>query len=111
MSYSINLEGRVALVTGGSNGMGLEITRALVSAGASVVVPARNLDKAGTALKGIERVELVPLDLMDAASIKATARRESRPSPSWAMYPAHFASTSLMITSPGWNVRNAGIRL
>ena len=69
----IDLTGKVALVTGGSNGMGLEITRALVSAGASVVVPARNLDKAGTALKGIERVELVPLDLMDAASIKATA--------------------------------------
>ena len=69
----IDLSGKTALVTGGSNGMGLEITRALVSAGASVVVPARNLDKAKAALKGIERVEVVTLDLMDPASIKAVA--------------------------------------
>jgi NAD(P)-dependent dehydrogenase (short-subunit alcohol dehydrogenase family) len=69
----INLTGKTALVTGGSNGMGLEITRALVSAGANVVVPARNLEKARDALQTIERVELVPLDLMDPASIKAVA--------------------------------------
>lgn len=69
----IDLAGKTALVTGGSNGMGLEITRALISAGANVVVPARNLEKARAALTAIEHVELVSLDLMDPASIKSLA--------------------------------------
>lgn len=69
----IDLSGKTAMVTGGSNGMGLEITRALVWAGADVVVPARNLEKARDALRTIERVELVPLDLMDPVSITAVA--------------------------------------
>jgi hypothetical protein len=37
----IDLTGRLALVTGGYSGLGLETTRALAGAGARVVVPAR----------------------------------------------------------------------
>ena len=36
---SIDLTGRLAVVTGGYSGLGLETTRALVGAGAEVVVP------------------------------------------------------------------------
>jgi hypothetical protein len=42
----ISLEGRVALVPGGSAGLGLESTRTLVAAGATVIVPARSPVKA-----------------------------------------------------------------
>jgi NAD(P)-dependent dehydrogenase (short-subunit alcohol dehydrogenase family) len=69
------LEGITAVVTGGYAGVGLETTRALVAAGASVVVPARTPDKARAALVGMERVELENLDLSDPSSIDAFAAR------------------------------------
>src|SRR4051812_3088486 len=59
------LDGALAIVTGGYAGVGLETTRALVDAGAQVVVPARSLEKARAALQGMERVELESLDLAD----------------------------------------------
>jgi NAD(P)-dependent dehydrogenase (short-subunit alcohol dehydrogenase family) len=69
------LDGTIAVVTGGYAGVGLETTRALAAAGATVVVPARTLDKATAALRGIDGVELDALDLTDPASIDAFAAR------------------------------------
>ncbi|CAM2156365.1 putative oxidoreductase [Pararobbsia alpina] len=71
----IDLRGKIAIVSGGYSGIGLETTRALAGAGASVIVPARSLDKARMALDGIDRVELAPLDLIDPASIEAFANQ------------------------------------
>ena len=67
------LDGKVAIVTGGYSGLGLETTRALADAGASVIVPARTPDKAAAALAGIARVEQASLDLADPNSIDAFA--------------------------------------
>ncbi|NPC47351.1 SDR family NAD(P)-dependent oxidoreductase [Corallococcus sp. AB032C] len=69
------LDGTVAIVTGGYAGIGLETTRTLHAAGATVIVPARTPDKARAALAGLERVELEPMDLFDPASIDAFASR------------------------------------
>jgi NAD(P)-dependent dehydrogenase (short-subunit alcohol dehydrogenase family) len=69
------LEGTTAIVTGGYSGLGLETTRALAEAGATVIVPARSPEKARVALTGIARVEQEALDLADPASIDAFARR------------------------------------
>jgi hypothetical protein len=46
------LDGVVAVVTGGYVGVGLETTRALASAGATVIVPARTGAKARASLAG-----------------------------------------------------------
>jgi NAD(P)-dependent dehydrogenase (short-subunit alcohol dehydrogenase family) len=71
----IDLSGKNVVVTGGHAGLGLETTRALSKAGASVTVGSRNPDRAAPALAGIERVEVYPLDLLDPTSIDAFAAR------------------------------------
>lgn len=70
-----DLTGQLAIVTGGYSGLGLETTRALAGAGATVVVPARRPDVAREALAGLERVEVDELDLGDLASVAAFAER------------------------------------
>ncbi|WP_135458340.1 SDR family NAD(P)-dependent oxidoreductase [Mycobacterium sp. DL99] len=71
----IDLSGRNVIVTAGHVGLGLETTRALSQAGASVVVGARSPERAAHALAGIDRVEVYPLDLMDPRSIDTFAAR------------------------------------
>jgi NAD(P)-dependent dehydrogenase (short-subunit alcohol dehydrogenase family) len=69
------LDGVVAVVTGGYVGVGLETTRALASAGATVIVPARTGAKARASLAGVNGVEVNSRDLADPASIDAFAAR------------------------------------
>lgn len=64
----INLSGKTAIVTGGYSGIGVETTRALLDAGARVIVPARDMAKAKANLDGM-RAELVAMDLANPASI------------------------------------------
>ena len=68
-----DLTGRTALVTGGYSGIGLETVRALSGAGARVLVPARDPARAKAALDGLERVEVLALDLADQGSAAACA--------------------------------------
>lgn len=70
-----DLCGKIAIVTGGYSGVGLETTRALAEAGATVFVPARTEEKARAALAGTPRVEIETLELIDPVSIDAFADR------------------------------------
>ncbi|MEH3054340.1 MAG: SDR family NAD(P)-dependent oxidoreductase [Patulibacter minatonensis] len=69
----VDVAGRLAIVTGGYSGLGLEITRALSGAGATVVVPARRPDAARAQLDGLPGVEVAELDLADQSSVRAFA--------------------------------------
>ncbi|HKN97557.1 MAG TPA: SDR family NAD(P)-dependent oxidoreductase, partial [Pseudonocardiaceae bacterium] len=66
---------RLAVVTGGYSGIGLETTRTLAGAGAHVVVPARRVDVARQALADLPDVEVDGLDLGDLDSVRAFAGR------------------------------------
>ena len=68
-----DLRGKTAVVTGGSAGIGLETTRALSSAGARVIVPARDVEKARAAVGKLGTVE--SMELTDPPSIAAFAER------------------------------------
>jgi len=70
---SRSLKDQIVIVTGGYAGIGLETTRVLAGAGATVIVPVRSPDKAKAAIADMPRVELVPMDLLDPASIDAFA--------------------------------------
>jgi NAD(P)-dependent dehydrogenase (short-subunit alcohol dehydrogenase family) len=70
----IDLAGKTAIVTGGYSGLGRETTRELRAAGARVIVPARDPERATAALAGID-VEIEPMDLLDPVAIDAFAER------------------------------------
>ncbi len=71
----IDLSGKIAIVTGGNTGIGLETVKTLATAGATVIVPVRDTDKAKQNLEHITNVEIEVMDLMDPASVDAFADR------------------------------------
>lgn len=58
----LQLKGKTAIVTGGSAGIGLAITKTLASEGVVVTVPGRNQEKLDKALAGISNVKAIVAD-------------------------------------------------
>jgi NAD(P)-dependent dehydrogenase (short-subunit alcohol dehydrogenase family) len=75
MSYSIDLSGRVALVTGASSGLGAQFARTLAKAGAAVVLAGRRTERLKELRAEIEShdgdAHVVELDVTDIDSIKS----------------------------------------
>ncbi len=70
----IDLSGKIAVVTGGYSGIGVETVRALAKAGARVIVPARTRGKAERNLAGVDGdIAIADMDLADIASVRAFA--------------------------------------
>ena len=71
ITKDIDLNGKIAIVTGGYSGIGLETTRELVSSGAEVIIPAKRSDVAIKNLEGIVSKEnVIEMDLSDLNSVK-----------------------------------------
>jgi NAD(P)-dependent dehydrogenase (short-subunit alcohol dehydrogenase family) len=100
----LDLSGRSAVVTGGYSGLGLETTRALASAGARVIVPARRPEIAHAALAGIEGSEVLPMDLADLDSVRTAAARisDSLTRLDLLMAVAGIMATPERRVGPGW---------
>ncbi|WP_086769703.1 SDR family NAD(P)-dependent oxidoreductase [Streptomyces bobili] len=105
----IDLTGKLAIVTGGYSGLGLETTRALTKAGARVVVPARRPDAAREALAGIDGVELDELDLGDLESVRGFAERflASGRTVDFVIDNAGIMATPGTRVGPGWEAQFA----
>jgi len=79
-----NLQGKIALVTGASQGIGLAIARALVASGCKVIITGHNrksLDRAAKALQSRGEVLPIVCDVRDAdavTSLFAEIRRKYR---------------------------------
>ena len=75
MAYSIDLSGRVALITGASSGLGTQFAKTLANAGAAVVLAGRRIERLKTLRAEIEAeggdAHIVGLDVTDTNSIRS----------------------------------------
>ncbi|PPE68723.1 SDR family oxidoreductase [Caldimonas thermodepolymerans] len=75
MAYSIDLSGRVALVTGASSGLGKQFAKTLAGAGAAVVLASRRVERLQGLRAEIEAAggdaHVVAMDVTDVDSIRA----------------------------------------
>jgi NAD(P)-dependent dehydrogenase (short-subunit alcohol dehydrogenase family) len=70
----IDLQGQLAIITGGYSGIGIETVRALADAGADIIVPARDAARAKDALKAIPgKIAVAAMDLADLKSVRKFA--------------------------------------
>src|SRR6201997_4970527 len=91
-----DLEGRVAVVTGGNGGIGLGMARGLALAGASVVVAARNAEKAETAIEALGgKGVFVALDVADEGSCRALIEQTAE----------RFGRLDILVNNAGTSIR------
>lgn len=67
----IDLNGKTIIVTGGHSGIGLETTKVLWEAGATIIVGARDIAKARQTLAEVKNVSIIELDLSEPISVDA----------------------------------------
>ena len=77
----LDLSGRLAIVTGGYSGLGIETVAALTGTGAHAIVPARRPVAARDALeaRGLRDIEVDELDLSELTSVRRPAWHRQRP--------------------------------
>ena len=101
MSYLeqlFSLDGRVAVVTGGSSGIGAEMAAALARAGARVVLVARDTERLAIAAEGLGGPEAgawVSADLADRAEVERAADGAA----------AAFGPPDILVNCAGVNLR------
>lgn len=86
MGIEMNFEGKIALVTGASSGLGARFAKVLAQAGAQVVLASRRVERLKELRAEIEAdggaAHVVPLDVTDYGSIKsAIAHAETEAGP------------------------------
>jgi len=96
-----DLKGRIAIVTGGNGGIGLGMARGLATAGATVVVAARNTAKSETAVRelgklGAEAVA-VTVDVTDEGAVGRLVQTTLE----------RFGRIDVLINNAGTNIRKS----
>lgn len=94
-----DLEGKVALVTGGNGGIGLAMAKGLAAAGATIAIAARNQKKSADAAallqSGGARVATVEVDVADTASVRRMVQSTVD----------RFERIDILIANAGMNIR------
>jgi 2-dehydro-3-deoxy-D-gluconate 5-dehydrogenase len=91
-----DLQGKVALVTGGNGGIGLGIAQGLARAGAEVVVAGRNATKNAAAVKAIGgKTIAIAVDVNDAAQVKRMVAQAVQA----------FGGLDILVANAGINIR------
>jgi len=85
------LDGRVAIVTGASSGLGARFARVLDAAGARVVLAARRAD----------RIEALALELRDAHAVACDLAEDGAPEALVSAALAHFGHVDILVNNAG----------
>lgn len=91
MSASFDVAGRIAVVTGGSSGIGLRFVHAFLEAGAKVVAISRSLGE----LTPSDSLVHIAADLSDPQAIELAATEAQKP----------FGPADILVNAAGVNVR------
>ncbi len=94
-----DLEGRVAIVTGGNGGIGLGMAKGMANAGASIVVAGRNAEKSEGAVNELRAGGA------DATSITVDVADDQSCADLIAASVAHFGRLDILINNAGMNNR------
>jgi NAD(P)-dependent dehydrogenase (short-subunit alcohol dehydrogenase family) len=96
---SLRLDGRAALVTGGSRGLGLGMALALAHAGSDIALAARTVGQleqaAGLVLATGRQALILPTDVGDIAAIRTTVQQAAD----------HFGRLDILVNGAGMNFR------
>lgn len=96
---SLRLDGRVALVTGGSRGLGLGMALALAHAGADIALAARTIEQLEQAAELVratgQQVLTLPTDVSDVIAVQLMVRRAAE----------HFGRLDILVNGAGINIR------
>jgi NAD(P)-dependent dehydrogenase (short-subunit alcohol dehydrogenase family) len=95
---------RIALVTGGNKGIGLEISRNLGSAGCTVLLGARNVERGQQAVAGLQQAGLgdvyfMELDVTRQETITAAAKQIA----------SRYGHLDILVNNAGVNLRGDGL--
>jgi 2-deoxy-D-gluconate 3-dehydrogenase len=94
-----DLQGKVAVVTGGNGGIGLGMARGLASARARVVVAARNAEKSSAAARELQALGT------EAIALSVDVTVESSVDAMFAETVAHFGRLDILVNNAGINIR------
>ena len=96
-----DLKGRIAIVTGGNGGIGLGMARGLATAGATVVVAARNTAKSETAVRELGKLGAeamaVTVDVTDEGAVGRLVQTTLE----------RFGRIDVLINNAGTNIRKS----
>ncbi|ADI15297.1 SDR family NAD(P)-dependent oxidoreductase [Truepera radiovictrix] len=102
---SLRLDGQVALVTGGSRGLGLGVALALAHAGADLALAARTASELGTAAELVRRTGrealTLPTDVSSVAAVRGAVQRTAE----------HYGRLDILVNAAGINVRKPAAAL
>ncbi|MGC8810938.1 MAG: SDR family NAD(P)-dependent oxidoreductase [bacterium] len=100
MTDLFNLQGKVAIVTGGNGGIGLGIARGLAGAGSNIVIGARNQAKTQEAIKSLQKefkVEILGLqvDVKEEDQVQLMVQKAVE----------KFGKIDILVNNAGINIR------
>ncbi len=95
---------KIALVTGGNKGIGLEISRNLLSAGCTVLLGARNAERGQEAIRQLEQaglrdVHFVEIDVTKQETITSAAK----------LIEDRYGRLDILVNNAGVNLRGDGL--
>jgi 2-dehydro-3-deoxy-D-gluconate 5-dehydrogenase len=100
-SGPFDLDGKVAIVTGGNGGIGLGMARGLAEAGAGIVIVGRNAAKSEAAVAELEqqgaKAISVSADVTDKAAVADMVERTAR----------EFGRVDVLVNNAGINIRKS----